>query len=279
VLGLGVLFYAIAATTTFTGNQFKFARLDPVILIVESLAAGLASLGLGYVLMILVGGRLSLDIARGVCRVTGARQVIKATGGMSTSSANSLFQRAYFAYATLLVFAFSVGIGWDLFNADGPKASFLRPLIHALDVFARPVKVNAVAYSAGLLPVLLVLIILGGLVPAFALPYFRNFKVTGVNSPAFHIGALSTVGGFVIGLSVVLALVGLVYNALWVNKGPLSYHFTLLVLVGLSLHFALGTYIGRDRSERMIAGSLRNSHDSKFVFLGSVDLKPESTGS
>jgi hypothetical protein len=46
-------------------------------------------------------------------------------------------------------------------------------------------------------------------------------------------------------------------------------------MVGLSLHFALWTYLGRDRSEKMIEGSLRGSLDSKLVFLGAVELKPD----
>jgi hypothetical protein len=70
-------------------------------------------------------------------------------------------------------------------------------------------------------------------------------------------------------------LVGLIYNSLWANKGPIYYHFTFLVMLGFSIHFALGTFLARGRSERMIERSLLAGSDSNFVFLGSVELKPE----
>jgi hypothetical protein len=230
--------------------------------------------GLGYASMTLVGGRLSLFIARSVCKVTGARQVIRVSEGGLGSSKNAIFQRAYFVYASLLVFAFSIGVAWDLYNADGPKAAFLRPLIHSLNAFSRPLNTSPV-FSLNLLPVLLVLLAIGGLVPSFALPYFRRFRITGVNSPPFPISALWSTGGLVIGLSVVLSLVGLIYNSLWANKGPIFYHFTFLVMLGFSIHFALGTFLARGRAERTIERSLHARIGSNLVFLGSVELKPE----
>jgi hypothetical protein len=274
-LALGIVLYGLAATSTFTLAQFKFSRLDPAILVSYSVGAGLLAAGLGYSSMTLVGGRLSLAVTRSACRLTGARQVIRVSAGGSGSSKNAIFQRAYFLYASLLVFAFSIGVAWDLYNADGPKAAFLRPLIHALNAFSRPANMSPVVFSLNLLPVLLVLLAIGGLVPSFALPYFRKFKITGVNSPPFPIGALWSTGGLVIGLSVVLALVGLIYNSLWANKGPIYYHFTFLVMLGFSIHFALGTFLARGRSERMIERSLRLGSGSNLVFLGSVELLPE----
>jgi hypothetical protein len=274
-LALGVALYGLAATSTFTLAQFRFSRLDPIILMLDSIGAGIVAVGVGYASMTLVGGRLSLVITRSICRATGAHQVISISEGGSGGSKSTIFQRAYFLYASLLVFAFSIGVAWDLYNADGPKSAFLRPLIHALNAFSRPANMSPVVFSQHLLPVLLVLLAIGGLVPSFALPYFRKFKITGVNSPPFPLSALWTTGGSVIGLSVVLALVGIIYNSLWANKGPIYYHFTLLVMLGFSVHFALGTYLARGRSERMIEGSLRGGKDSNLVFLGSVELKQE----
>jgi hypothetical protein len=117
-----------------------------------------------------------MTVAKSVCRVTGAKQVLQVTTGESVNSANALFQRAYFLYSSLLVFALSVGIGWDFSTPTDPKASFLRPLTHALDVFARPGAVNPVTYLVGLLPVLLVLVTLGASFLPFRSPTFESSR-------------------------------------------------------------------------------------------------------
>ncbi len=130
-------------------------------------------------------------------------------------------------------------------------------------------------YSVTFLPVAVLLVALAGLVPSIALPYFRKFKVTSVNSSPFHLALLSTFSTFVVGSSAVLTIFGLVYNALWAGKAPVYYHDFLLVMVGLSIHYSVGTWLGRDRAEAMISERLQNAQEvEKGVFLGTVDVKP-----
>jgi hypothetical protein len=174
------------------------------------------------------------------------------------------------------MFLLLVSLAWDLYNADGRGALSLRPLIHALDAFSRPGKAGPLAYSAELLPILLVLLALVGIVPSLALPYLRRFKITSVNSAPFHVMILTTFTGFVVGIGAGLALVGLIYRVLWIDKAPVFYRFVIFVAVGLSIQFALGTYLGRRKSELLVEERLRRHREEDGMFVGQVSVEPQS---
>jgi hypothetical protein len=119
---------------------------------------------------------------------------------------------------------------------------------------------------------MIILITITGSAPAAALPHFRRFKVTGVNSGSFHTNLLFTIVGFVVGLGAVLTLVGLIYEVSWVGKGPYYYHYIIPAMLGLSLHYSMGAFLGRDKSEEMIKSKLER-HPGKRVIRGTVSIE------
>jgi hypothetical protein len=173
------------------------------------------------------------------------------------------------------LFFTSVSFGWDIYTAlptrtarsttslgsqTGITAPLAEQILRSLNFFATPQRANAVIFSLRLTPALIVMTVISGLVPSIALPYFRRFRITGINAGPFHSSLLTTVIGSVVGLSILLSLLGIFYK-LWEGGAPTSYHYALIVLAGLSLHYAAGTYIGRDRSESII---LRKLADGKY---------------
>ncbi len=83
--------------------------------------------------------------------------------------------------------------------------------------------------------------------------------------------------GLIVGISTLLTLVGFLYSVLWVGKGPMIYHYVFLTLLGLSLHYTLGAFLGRDKSENMILAELQEG-ERKRVVQGTVVIHdlPES---
>jgi hypothetical protein len=86
---------------------------------------------------------------------------------------------------------------------------------------------------------------------------FRRFKIIGINSGPFHSTLLTAVIGPIIGLNILVSLLGIFYKVLWA-EAPTSYHYALIVLIGFSLHYSAGTYIGRGKAESIILRRLAN---------------------
>jgi len=119
---------------------------------------------------------------------------------------------------------------------------------------------------------MLIIIALAGVAPSMFMPYLRKFKITGVNSGPFHTYLLSAVVGIVAGLSVLLTLVGFIFKVLWVGNGPRYYHFALFTMLGLSVHYTIGVFLGREKSESIVRTKLEfESHER--VALGTVNIQ------
>jgi hypothetical protein len=273
----GILFYVVATLSTFTPGQLRISGLSPIFIILLATTAGLIVIAIGYGSMVVVGGAASLGLGRFFARISKSKQVIQFLGDDKRSSATRVLEETYLIYTSILVYVLSIAIGWDLYNADAPKSSIFQPLVHALNAFASEPIANPVTRSVQFLPVVVLLVTLAGLVPSIALPYFRKFKITSVNGAPFHIALLSTFSTFIVGTSAVLTVLGLVYSVLWANKSPIYYHDFLLVMMGLSIHYSVGTWLGRDRAEAMISHRLgKSAGGENGVFLGTVDIKPGS---
>jgi hypothetical protein len=163
-------------------------------------------------------------------------------------------------------------LGLDIHNLHDPRTSIFHPLLHALDVFAKPLGDNVVSYSIDMILPMIILIAITGIAPAVALPHFKKFKVTDVNSGPFHTSLLFTIVGFIVGLGAILTLVGLIYEVLWVGKDPYYYHYIIPAMLGLSLHYSMGAFLGRDKSEEMIKSKLER-HSGKRVIRGTVSIE------
>jgi hypothetical protein len=272
---VGLIFCGLGAISSFAFFHVKPTPTGSLLVFGETAIGSLGALALGYSWMVLIGGVCSIYVARLFSRITKSKQIVKEVSDDPPAKAGIL-ERTYLFYTSTLMFLLLVSLAWDMYNADGRSALSLRPVVHALDAFSKPANVGPLTYSAELLPVLLVLLALVGIVPSLALPYLRRFKITSVNSAPFPVMILTTFTGLVVGLGAGLALVRLIYKALWIGKTPVFYRSVILVTVGLSIQFALGTYLGRRKSELLIEERLRRRRERDGMFVGRVSVEPQN---
>ncbi len=271
-LVVGGAFFILAVTSTFTLTQLLHTRFDPLLLVIINFLAGLVEIVIGYESMVTFGGRFSLGIASFASRLGGSRQIVEIIEDPPKALAGKLIHYAFLAYVPILVFLISVALSWDIFTLDTSRSGLAQPFFRTLDIFARNVGVNPVLFSVELVPVLLFMTFLAGTIPSIALPYFRRFRVTGVNSAPFHKGFLFATVGVVAGASAIFTLSGLFYEVLLTAQEPLYYHYSMLEMVGLSLYYAVGSYLGLERAEGMITKTLEASKPDDAVFRGKVTL-------
>lgn len=270
---VGIIFYAIAILTTFGRTLWERSTLGPtfgpLFMIGATSFVGLWAVVLGYLMILILGGSLSLGLASFMCRVTRSKQIIELSRTPTISRRTSkLLDRVHWLYMPGLVFISAVGLAWDVHNGDGPEAGMFQPILHQLDVFSRPAPgVGPILFSRDLIPTLLIVTVLAGFIPALVLPYFDKFKITGVNAGQFHKSLLYYSVGALTGLGVILTLVGLFYRSLWLNRAPLPYHFGILSLLGFSLHFSLGMYLGIRRAKAKILQRIHDSQSGKLIVL------------
>lgn len=269
---LGFVAYSVAALSTFSIPQLTHVGLDQVAIALLTFIAGLFTIGLGYESIVLFGGSCSLGFAGIVARVTKSRQVIEPRQKDSPQLWKTLIEKSYLVYLPALLFFTSVAIGWDIYTTFPARTTRnVGPaivILHSLNFFATPQRANAVLFSLRLTPALILITVISGVVPSIALPYFRRFRITGINAGPFHSSLLTSVLGAVVGLSILLSLFGIFYKVLWAGGAPTSYHYALIVLAGLSLHYAAGAYIGRDRAESIILRKLSGGeYDRKRIIV------------
>ena len=271
---VGIILYATAILTTFGRTLWEHSTLGPtfgpLFMIGATSLVGLWAVAFGYVMILILGGRFSLGLASFISRVTGSKQIIELSKTPTISSRTSkLLDRVHWLYMPGLVFISAVGLAWDVHNGDDPETGMLQPILHRLDIFSRPTSgVGPILFSRDLIPALLIVTVLAGFVPSLVLPYFgKKFKITGVNAGQFHKYLLYYSIGALTGLGVLLTLVGLFYRSLWLNRAPLPYHFGILSLLGFSLHFSLGMYLGMRKAEVKILQRIHDSQSGKLIVL------------
>ncbi len=290
---LGFVAYSVAAVSTFSIPQLTHVGLDPFEIALYTSIAGLLVLGLGYVSIVLLGGICSLGTAGLVGRLTKTKQVIRPKERKLLDFRKALIEKSHLIYLPLVLFFTSLALGWDIYSADlartlSTKPGMLRIALYSLNFLATPQHVTGVMFSLTRIPGLIVITMISGLAPSIALPYFRRFKIIGINSGPFHSTLLTAVLGPIIGLNILVSLLGIFYNVLWA-EAPASYHYALIVLIGFSLHYSAGTYIGRGKAESIILRRLANGRynrnrivvldrtldpNAKAVELGSL-LRPQ----
>jgi hypothetical protein len=291
-LTLGFVAYCIAAVSTFSIPQLTHAHRDPIDIAFLTSGAGLAVIGLGYLSIVLLGGVCSLGIAGIFSKVTKTRQLLETKQEKSLKLRKALIEKSHLIYLPIVLFFTSIAIGWDIYSitpartpATTPTTStlpiptrhtLLGTILRSLNFFATPQHANAVLFSLRLTPGLIAITVISGLVPSIALPYFRRFKIIGINSGPFHSTILFTVLGSVVGFSIVISLLQIFYKVLYAGA-PTSYHYALIVLIGFSLHYSAGTYIGRSKSESIILRKVANGrYDKNRIVILDSKLNPEA---
>jgi hypothetical protein len=267
--GIGIAFYVYAIFSAFnflTVTSIVFWRT-----LVLTIIGGIGALIMGYFFVILLGGRLSLRITESIARLNNSRHVIEVLENESKHNENILTKYASLIIPSLIFFTLMT-LAWDIHTIQVGSVADLGVLLPFLDVFSKPPTVNSVTYSIEIIPVMMLLLAIAGFIPAMVLPYFKNFKVTGVNGGPFHLDLLFTVIGAFTGLSVILTLTGFLFNTLWMGQGPHYYHFVIPAMVGLSIDFSLGAFLGRYRAENRIKMMLEKEEGER-IFLGTVEVR------
>jgi len=286
---LGFVAYSVAAVSTFSIPQLTHVHLDQVAIALLTSAAGLLVIGLGYGSIVLLGGVCSLRIAGLFSKLTKTRQLLEPKEKKSLKLRKTLIEKSHLIYLPLVLFFTSIAIGWDIYSAIPTRPattttttplttrhSILGVILRSLNFFATPQRAHAVIFSLRLTPGLIVITLISGLVPSIALPYFRRFKIVGINSGPFHSTILFTVLGSVVGISIVISLLQIFYKVLYAGA-PTSYHYALIVLIGFSLHYSAGTYIGRSKSESIILRKIANGrYDRNRIIVLDRKLNPNA---
>jgi hypothetical protein len=268
----GVLLYVLASITSFNLTDFTHSSYGLSMTIILTSIGGVAALFLGYESVIVLGGRISLGLAEFVSRLNRSMHVIEEVDDGPQGFYQRFIQTHLPILVVILVFLLSLAIGWDVHNLHGPAESLFHPLLHEFDVFSKPTGTDIIAYSVEVVPDMLVIVALAGVAPSIIIPYLRKFKITGVNSEPFHTFLLSVIVGFVAGLSLLFTLVGFIFNVLWMGKGPRYFHFALLAMLGLSVHYTIGVFLGREKSESIVGTKLKaESHER--VAVGKVNIQ------
>jgi hypothetical protein len=267
--GLGITFYVYAIFSAFrilSPTSIVYWRTLGL-----TIVGGFGSLVLGYFFVILIGGRLSLQLTEFISRLNNSRHVIEVVEDESNPSSNVITKYALIFIPSLIFLTF-VTLAWDIHTIQAGTITDLHAILQILDVFSKPINVNSVTYSIEIIPVMMLLLAIAGFIPAMVLPYFRKFKVTGVNGGPFQLDLLFTVVGAFTGLSVLLTLMGFLYNTLWMGQGPHYYHFVIPAMIGFSIDFSIGAFFGRNRAENRVKNMLERGVGER-VFLGTVDIK------
>lgn len=267
MLGLILYLYGILSSFGVSLGSFEFYEIVTVTAI-----GGLVSLGLGYVSIVVFGGMASLRLVEFISRFTRAKHVVELADEKQPTLQGRISKQGIIIVMPILIFLLSVGLAWDIHNLHDPRTWIFHSILHALDVFSKPLIAEPVYYSIEIVLVMIVLVAIAGVIPSLVLPYFRRFKVTGVNSGPFHTDLLINLVGFVVGLSAILTLIGVVFEVMWVGQGPSYYHYVIPVMMGLSLQYTIGIFMGRDRSEDMVEDMLE-THSGERVLKGTISIQ------
>ena len=259
---LGIALYIFAVQTTY---------YDTLIVIVLTLVAAPAVLLLGFGTIVLVGGVASLELAEFLARVTRSKHVIELVTEKPQTIRRKIRTESFALFMPILIFVLSIALIWDVHNLQDPRTSIFYPLLRWLDVLSRTTGSNQVTNSLEAIPAMIVFVAISGITPAFVLPYIRKFKITGVNGGPFHLNLLNTVLGSILSTGAALTLLGFIYEALWVGKGPIYIQFGIPVMLGLSIHYTLGAYMGREKAEKHIAKTLEQQSRKRIV-QGTVQI-------
>ena len=286
-LTLGFVAYSVAAISTFSIPQLTHVRLDPLEIAILTSIAGLLVIGLGYGSITLLGGTCSLNIAGLIGRLTKTKQVIRPKDEKNLHLGKALIEKSHLVYLPLVLFFTSIALGWDIYTADtlrststriaSTKPGMLQLILHSMNFLATPQRATGVLFSLRLIPALITITLISGLAPSIALPYFRRFKIIGINSGPFHSTVLTAVVGSIIGLNIIVSLLGIFYDVPLAGGAPTSYHYALIVLIGFSLHYSAGTYIGRGKAESIILRRLANGrYDRNRIVVVDRTLDPNA---
>jgi hypothetical protein len=265
---------AIFYTFRFLYSSRYFEELEALFSIS---IAGLAVFVLGYISIVVLGGKASLGLVEFISRLNGSRHAIEVKEETQVNS-RKLIKDASLLYIPTLVFMISLALALNIHYLHTSTditalSSIIETPLNTLDIFLKPTNIGSLRYSIEIIPVMVFFVAVAGVVPSIVLPYLRKFKITSVNAAPFHKDILFSIVGTMFGLTIVLSLIDIIYGVLTGNQ-PHYYAYVLPTMVGLSLHYSLGAYMGRKKAEEIIEKILK-TESRKRVFQGKVSVQEQ----
>jgi hypothetical protein len=245
-----------------------------------TLAGGLAVLGLGYVSVVYLGGKASLGIADFMSGVGGSEQIIETEQKAKPRRLGPISDAAFIYVPAIIIFttlAIALNIHYlvSTFKVTFQvvPSSLLQTVLDSMDIFLKPTSIGSLRFSIEIIPLMVLYVVLSGIPPAIVLPYLRKFKVTSVNGVQFHKSILLIVLGALLGVTIVLSLVNIIYGII-IGTQPRYYSYLLPAITGLSLHYALGAFMGREKAEATVENILRTKSLRK-VYRGKMTVQKQ----
>ncbi len=279
VFCLITLLYLAAVFLTFGLHTARFSVAE-LFAFALTLIAGLAVLGLGYGSVVYLGGKASLGIADFMSGVGGSEQIIE-TEQKARPRRLGPINDAAFIYIPAIIFITTLAIALNIHylvstftvTLSVVPSSILQTVLNSLDIFLKPTSVGSLRFSIEIIPLMVIYVVLSGIPPAIVLPYLRKFKITSINGVQFHKSILLIALGALLGVTIVLSLVNIIYGII-IGTQPHYYSYLLPAITGLSLHYALGAFIGREKAEMTVEDILKTKHLRK-VYQGKMTVQKQ----
>jgi len=274
--GLIMLSYVVAVFLTFRPRSSGSNYIE-LVTFGLTIVGGSSVFVLGYISVVILGGRFSLRLVEFTSRLNGSSHAIEVKDETHANS-GGLIKDASILYIPVLVLLISLALALNIHYlntaTDITFPSFLsmvKNTLSVLDIFLKPTGIASLTYSIEIIPVIVFFVAVAGVLPSIVLPYLRRFKVTGVNAAPFHKDILFSVVGALFGLTIVFSLVDIIFGVL-IGGQPHYYNYVLPTMVGFSLHYSLGAYFGVGKAEDMVEKTL-NAGSSRRVFQGKVIIQ------
>jgi len=279
VFCLITLLYLAAVFLTFGLHKARFG-IDELFAFALTLIGGLAALGIGYASVVYLGGKASLGIADFMSGVGGSEQIIE-TEQKAKPKRLGPINDAAFIYIPAVIFITTLAIALNIhylvstftvtFQVD--PSSILQTILNSMDIFLKPTSIGSLRFSIEIIPLMVIYVALSGIPPAIVLPYLRKFKITSINGVQFHKSILLIALGALLGVTIILSLVNIIYGII-IGTQPHYYSYLIPAITGLSLHYALGAFIGREKAETTVENILKTKPLRK-VYQGKMTVQKQ----
>ncbi len=272
--GMIVFLYLIAVFLTFKPRS-SGSEYGEIFAFILTLIGGLAIFGAGYASTIILGGKVSLKLIEFISRFNGSKHALEIKEE-DDSTHYGIMDYLSFLFIPALVFLIALAVALNIHYLDSTfNVSFqvipyrtIQDVLSELDIFLKPTSVGSLRYSINIIPIMIFFVAIAGVVPSIVFPYLRKFKVTSYNAVPFHRDILFNTLGSLFGITIILSLIEVIYGVL-MGTQPHYYSYVLPAMLGFGLHYSLGLYVGRKKSEELVEMSLKTD-SRKRIFRGKI---------
>lgn len=275
--GMIVFLYVIAVFLTFKPH-ISGSDYGALVAFIFTLIGGVVIFGVGYASAIILGGKVSLRLVEVISRFNGSKHALEIKEDNGTKHYR-IIDYVSLLFIPVLVFLIALAVALNIHYLDSTfSVSFqafpsrtIQGILIGLDIFLKPISVGSLRYSIDIIPIMFSFVAMAGVVPSIVFPYMKKFKVTSYNGVPFHKDILFGTLGALFGLTIVLSLADIVYGVL-MGTQPHYYSYVLPSMLGFSLHYSLGLYVGRKKSEELVEKSLK-TESRKRIFRGKIIIQ------